>query len=119
MFVFAETASIISMGGSATLICTGRIDDVDGTNSNILNEACDEQRNCGEPHGASTVGSIYINPEGVNGIPDPAMSAIRIREIFGRMGMNATETVALIGDGNALCKCHGACGAGPGPNPSI
>ena len=117
MFVFAGTASTIHMGGSATQICAGRIDDVDGANSNILYEACDDQGNCGEPHGASTVALIYVNPHGVGGDPNATRSAIRIREIFGRMGMNDSETVALIGGGHAFGKSHGA--TGPGPNPSV
>ena len=113
LVVFAGTASIIYLGGPATEICAGRIDDVDGTNSNILNEPCNNQGNCGEPHGASTVGLIYVNPQGVGGDPNATRSAIRIRAIFGRMGMNDSETVALIDGGG-----H-ACATGPAPNPSV
>ena len=47
-----------------------RTDDADGTNSDILNEASDEQGNCGEPHGPSTVGLIYVNLQGVGGDPN-------------------------------------------------
>ena len=120
LFVFAGTASIISMGGPATEICAGRVDDNNGTASDILNDPCDDPENelCGEPHGATTVGLIYVNPQGVQGDPNATRSAARIREIFGRMGMNDTETVALIGGGHAFGKSHGACSTGPGPNPS-
>ena len=48
---------------------------------------CLDQGDCNEGNdiiGASTVGLIYVNPQGVNGIPDPQQSASRIREIFGR-----------------------------------
>ena len=80
LFIFAGTQAILSMGGPVNEICAGRIDDADGTSSNVLGPGpeappCPVQGDCKEPLGADTIGLIYVNPEGFMGDPDPARSA--------------------------------------------
>ena len=70
------------------------------------------------PLAAVQMGLIYVNPEGVNGQPDPLKTAAQVRETFARMAMDDEETVALTAGGHTVGKCHGngdAALLGPAP----
>ena len=76
------------------------------------------ERDLENPLAAVMMGLIYVNPEGVDGNPDPLKTAHDMRVTFARMAMNDEETVALTAGGHTVGKTHGNGNAAElGPDP--
>jgi len=126
LFILAGTTALRDAGAPVKQMCFGRMDDSDGAKSVMLGPTalqaeklpCVVNGECKPPLGATTVGLVYVNPEGPMANPDPALSAMDVRQTFSSMGHSDRSTVALVGGGHAIGKGHGACpkGAGLAPN---
>ncbi|ABV95531.1 catalase/peroxidase HPI (plasmid) [Dinoroseobacter shibae DFL 12 = DSM 16493] len=120
LLVLAGTVAYSNMGLKTFGFAFGRKDiwgpEIDinwGSDSEIL-APTDERvtdvadaNSMANPLAASHMGLIYVNPEGVNGTPDPAQTAKYVRMTFARMAMNDEETAALTVGGHTVGKAHG------------
>lgn len=117
LFILAGTTALREAGAPLKKMCFGRVDDSDGKKSEPLgptalqhdNDPCVKNGDCKYPLGDTTLGLVYVNPEGPMAVPDPKGSVVNVRQTFGIMGHSDSATVALIGGGHAIGKGHGAC----------
>ncbi|NOU41346.1 MAG: catalase/peroxidase HPI [Methylotenera sp.] len=118
LIVLAGTMAYESMGLKVYGFAGGRADiwhpekDIYwGSEKEWLGNSCryegDKRESLENPLAAVQMGLIYVNPEGVNGQPDPLKTAQDVRLTFARMAMNDEETVALTAGGHTVGKCHG------------
>jgi catalase-peroxidase len=120
LFVVAGNVAIEDMGGPNHGSAIGR-EDIWHPEKDIYwgaedewlgdNRYGDTRQDLENPLAAVQMGLIYVNPQGPNANPDPALSAQDVRETFKRMAMNDYETVALTAGGHTFGKAHGAADA--------
>ena len=115
LMILAGNVAMEDMGFKTFGFAGGRTDDWEpdlvywGPEKVMLaDERYTGDRKLDSPLAAVQMGLIYVNPEGPNGNPDPALAAHDTRDTFGRMAMNDAETVALIAGGHTFGKAHGA-----------
>ena len=116
LIVLAGNVAIEDMGGPNHGTALGR-EDIYHPEKDIYwgaedewlgdNRYGDTRQDLENPLAAVQMGLIYVNPEGPNANPDPALSAHDVRETFKRMAMNDEETVALVAGGHTFGKSHG------------
>ncbi len=120
MFILAGNMAYESMGLKTFGFAGGREDiwhpekDINwGNEKEFLAETKNRYTNDADrstlenPLAAVQMGLIYVNPQGVDGKPDPLKSAHDVRMTFKRMAMNDEETVALTAGGHTVGKAHG------------
>lgn len=120
LFILAGNMAYESMGFKTFGFAGGRIDiwhpekDIYwGSEKEWLAEtknrydSVEDRETLENPLAAVQMGLIYVNPEGIDGKPDPLRTAKDVRTTFKRMAMNDEETVALTAGGHTVGKAHG------------
>jgi catalase-peroxidase len=115
LMVLSGNVALESMGFKTIGFAGGRVDDFEPDlvywgpeNKFMASDRFDKNGKLIKNLGATTMGLIYVNPEGPNGNGNPLEAAAQIRETFANMAMNDEETVALIAGGHTFGKNHGA-----------
>ena len=115
LMILSGNVALESMGFKTVGFAGGRTDDFEPDlvywgpeNKFMKSDRLDKNGKLTKNLGATTMGLIYVNPEGPNRNGDPISAALQIRETFGNMAMNDEETVALIAGGHTFGKNHGA-----------
>jgi catalase-peroxidase len=119
LIILAGTIAYESMGLKTFGFAGGRVDiwhpekdiywgsEKEWLGKNSVRSNSEKQALLENPLAAVQMGLIYVNPEGVDGKPDPLKTAHDVRLTFARMAMNDEETVALTAGGHTVGKAHG------------